>query len=122
MGDSETGLTCDSWASGSNRRRRDAAQAWRSLFARFAGTGAGQSGGRCCRRRDRQGIARHLVLRLEGLGPPACYGRTDRLAATRHVPPKLAPLYGAIRRQVAERPDMTLAELRAWLLEAHKTA
>ena len=35
-----------------------------------------------------------------------------------HVPPKLAPLYGAIRRQVAERPDMTLAELRAWLLEA----
>ena len=39
-----------------------------------------------------------------------------------HVPPKLAPLYGASRRQVAERPDVTLAELRAWLLEAHKTA
>jgi transposase len=39
-----------------------------------------------------------------------------------HMPPKLAPLYGDIRRQVAERPDMTLAELRAWLLEAHKTS
>jgi transposase len=39
-----------------------------------------------------------------------------------HVPPKLARLYGDIRRQVAERPDTTLAELRAWLLEAHKTS
>jgi transposase len=37
-----------------------------------------------------------------------------------HVPPKLAPLYSNIRQQVAERPDMTLAELRAWLLEAYK--
>jgi transposase len=37
-----------------------------------------------------------------------------------HVPPKLAPLYSNIRQQVAERPDITLAELRAWLLEAYK--
>ena len=36
-----------------------------------------------------------------------------------HVPPKLAPRYDDIRRQVATRPDMTLAELRAWLFEAH---
>ena len=39
-----------------------------------------------------------------------------------HVPPKLAPLYGDIRLQVAKRPDMTLAELRAWLLQAHQTS
>ena len=37
-----------------------------------------------------------------------------------HVPPKRAPLYSNIRQQVAERADMTLAELRAWLLEDYK--
>ena len=37
-----------------------------------------------------------------------------------HVPPKLAPLYDDIRRQVEKRPDMTLAELRAWLREAYR--
>ena len=36
------------------------------------------------------------------------------------MPPKLAPLYSNIRQEVAERPDMTLAELRAWRLEAYK--
>ena len=39
-----------------------------------------------------------------------------------HVPPKLAPLYDDIRREVETRPDMTLAELRAWLRDAHKTS
>ena len=35
------------------------------------------------------------------------------------VTPKLAPLYDAIRARVAERPDGTIEELRAWLLAAH---
>ena len=36
-----------------------------------------------------------------------------------HLPPKLTALHGAIREQVAARPDATLAELRAWLAAAH---
>jgi transposase len=36
-----------------------------------------------------------------------------------HLPPKLEGLYGAIRARVAERPDATIAELRAWLLAEH---
>jgi transposase len=34
-----------------------------------------------------------------------------------HVPPKLLPYYEAIRRKLEAEPDLTLAELRAWLLE-----
>jgi transposase len=37
-----------------------------------------------------------------------------------HVPRKLASLHGAIREHVASHPDATLAELRAWLLQAHQ--
>ena len=33
-----------------------------------------------------------------------------------HTPPKLAGHYGAITMQVARQPDMTLDELRAWIL------
>lgn len=36
-----------------------------------------------------------------------------------HIPPKLAPLYGAIHEQVASTPDATLEELKAWLIEEH---
>jgi transposase len=38
-----------------------------------------------------------------------------------HVPPKLAPLYEAIREHVASVPDATLEELKAWLSETHGT-
>jgi transposase len=34
-----------------------------------------------------------------------------------HVLPKLLPYYDAIRRKLEAEPDLTLAELRAWLLE-----
>jgi transposase len=37
-----------------------------------------------------------------------------------HVVPKLSGLYPAILAQVTSRPDTTIAELRAWLLETHK--
>ena len=36
-----------------------------------------------------------------------------------HVAPKLSGLYPAILAQVTSRPDATIAELRAWLLETH---
>ena len=39
-----------------------------------------------------------------------------------HVAPKLSGLYPAILAQVTSRPDATIAELRAWLLEIHKVS
>src|SRR6202046_795052 len=39
-----------------------------------------------------------------------------------HVAPKLSGLYPAILAQVTSRPDATIAELRAWLLETHKVS
>ena len=36
--------------------------------------------------------------------------------------PKLSGLYPAIEAQVSRRPDATIAELRAWLLETHRVS
>ena len=38
------------------------------------------------------------------------------------VPPKLLPHYEAIGRRVKEQPDLTLVELRAWLLETYQVS
>ena len=46
-------------------------------------------------------------------------GETTARAQRNHVTPKLAPLYGAIGARVAERPDGTIEELRAWLSATH---
>lgn len=46
-------------------------------------------------------------------------GETTARAQRNHVRPKLAPLYGAIRARVAEQPDGTIEELRAWLRATH---
>jgi transposase len=47
-------------------------------------------------------------------------GQTTARPQRCHVAPKLGGLYSAIEAQVASRPDATIAELRAWLLETHK--
>ena len=47
--------------------------------------------------------------------------RTARLQ-TCHVTPKLSGLHAAVLAQVTRRPDATIAELRAWLLETHKVS
>lgn len=47
-------------------------------------------------------------------------GHTAALPQRCHVAPKLAGLHPAILAQVTSRPDATIAELRAWLLEVHK--
>ena len=39
-----------------------------------------------------------------------------------HKLPKLAPFYVAIREYIAERGDITIEELRAWLLVTHQVA
>ena len=36
-----------------------------------------------------------------------------------HVPPRLAPLMGALGERVTAEPDATIAELRAWALAEH---
>jgi transposase len=46
-------------------------------------------------------------------------GETRARAQCNQMTPKLAPLYDAIRARVAERPDGTIEELRAWLLASH---
>ena len=39
-----------------------------------------------------------------------------------HVPPKLLEHYEAIRLKLKAEPDVTLAELRAWLRETHQVS
>jgi transposase len=39
-----------------------------------------------------------------------------------HLAPKLAGLHQAILEQVADRPDATISELRAWLSDTHKVS
>jgi transposase len=49
-------------------------------------------------------------------------GQTTARPQRCHVSPKLSGLYPAILAQVTSRPDATIAELRAWLLETHKVS
>jgi hypothetical protein len=46
-------------------------------------------------------------------------GQTQARPQRCHVVPRLSGLYPAIEAQVSSRPDATIAELRAWLLETH---
>ena len=49
-------------------------------------------------------------------------GETTARPQRCHVSPRLSGLHAAILAQVASRPDATIAELRAWLLETHKVS
>jgi transposase len=49
-------------------------------------------------------------------------GQTQARPQRCHVVPKLSGLYPAIEAQVSRRPDATIAELCAWLLETHKVS
>jgi transposase len=49
-------------------------------------------------------------------------GQTEARSQRCPVVPKLSELYPAILAQVTSRPDATIAELRAWLLETHKVS
>jgi transposase len=49
-------------------------------------------------------------------------GQTQALPQRCHVAPKLGGLHAAILAQVTSRPDATIAELRAWLLETHEVS
>jgi transposase len=68
-------------------------------------------------------IAEMLLVSIsyvsKALSRRARTGETAARPQRCHVPPKLAPLYGAIREQVAATPDMTLEELKVWLFEIH---
>jgi len=49
-------------------------------------------------------------------------GQTQARPQRCHVVPKLSGLYPTIAAQVSRRPDATIAELRAWLLETHQVS
>jgi transposase len=49
-------------------------------------------------------------------------GQTQARPQRCHVVPKLSGLLPAIEAQVSRRPDATIAELCAWLLETHKVS
>lgn len=49
-------------------------------------------------------------------------GESTARPQVNHVPPKLLPYYEAIRGKLEAEPDLTLAELRAWLLEAEQVS
>jgi transposase len=49
-------------------------------------------------------------------------GQTQARPQRCHVVPKLSGLLPAIEAQVSHRPDATIGELRAWLLETHKVS
>jgi transposase len=49
-------------------------------------------------------------------------GQTQARPQRCHVVPRLSGLYPAIEAQVSRRPDATIAEWRAWLLETHKVS
>lgn len=46
-------------------------------------------------------------------------GETTARAQCNHVPPKLAGYEEALAAEVARRADVTITELRTWLVEAH---
>jgi transposase len=49
-------------------------------------------------------------------------GQTTAQPQRCHIAPKLSGLHPAIEAQVNSRPDATIAELRAWLLQTHQVS
>ena len=49
-------------------------------------------------------------------------GEMEARPQRNHQAPKLAAHHDAIKTEVAQRPDVTLNELRAWLLATHKVS
>jgi transposase len=68
-------------------------------------------------------IAEMLLVSIsyvsKALSRRARTGETASRPQRCHVPPKLAPVYRAIREQVTSTPDMTLEELKVWLSKVH---
>ena len=58
----------------------------------------------------------------KALGRRATTGETEARPQRNHQELKLAAHHDAIKTEVAQRPDVTLNELRAWLLATHKVS
>lgn len=58
----------------------------------------------------------------KALGRRDATGETEARPQRNHQELKLAGQHEAIRAEVAQRPDVTLNELRAWLLATHDVA
>lgn len=83
----------------------------------FAASDAGQPVGR---------IAETLFVSIsyvsKVLGRRRGTGEIAARAQRCHVPRKLTAQFTALKERVEARPDATIAELRAWLLETHKVS
>ena len=103
---------------GLNRGVWDGVEVWAELFGRSARQSAG--GGR--RRYPGQGGGGAVPgqrLLHQALGRRKATGETEARPQRNHQELKLATYHEAIAAEVAQRPDVTLNELRAWLLMVH---
>jgi transposase len=71
-------------------------------------------GVRCGEVAERYGVSASYVVKARQRRARLGELRPGRQVS--HTPPKLAGHYGVISAQVARQPDMTLDELRAWIL------
>jgi len=71
-------------------------------------------------------IARMLMVSISFVSKVLSRRRLEGITTAKpqrcHVPPKLAPYHVAIRERVKQKPDATIAELRAWLKETHQVS
>lgn len=56
----------------------------------------------------------------KALGRRRATGETEARPQRNRQTPKLGPLHASIAAEVTRRPDITLVELRAWLLATHQ--
>jgi transposase len=59
---------------------------------------------------------------LQGAATSARHGESTARPQVNHVPPKLLSQHEAIRLKLKTAPDLTLAELRAWLRDEHQVS
>ena len=73
-----------------------------------------------------RGVARQFQVSVsyiyKALGRRAATGESEARPQRNHQTLKLAAHHAAIAAEVARRPDVTLEELRAWLLATHGVA
>jgi transposase len=72
--------------------------------------------------RQAKSVARQFQVSVsyKALGRRRASGETEARPQRNRQALKLAACHAAIAAEVARRPDVTLAELRAWLLEHHQ--
>ena len=91
----------------------------RGLFAGPSGSGDGGGGLRVGRVFGRAAVSGQRVVHRQGARPAARDRRCEGPQVGRGPKPKLAAYDEALRAQVAQKGDITLIELQAWLAGDH---